>query len=108
MTTDKQNDMHQEPASFKPYAMVGAGRLISTIWKTGDEQTGWHYRFNLFRMSSRGRVGQRFSPADVVSLVKLARVLAAELAADGCLAPAQRTELGGLAAMLDLVTYPQE
>jgi glutaredoxin len=48
----------------KPYAMVGSGKLTSAIWKTGDEASGWRYRFNLFRMSANGRVEQRFRPAD--------------------------------------------
>jgi hypothetical protein len=88
--------------------MLGAGRLVSTLWKSGDEQAGWRYCFNLFRMSSRGHVGQKFTPADVLSLVKLARVLAAELAADGCLAANQRGELARLAAGLEQVIHAED
>ena len=108
MTTLERSDQLPKPAHIHPYAMLGAGKLVSTIWKSGNEQAGWRYCFNLFRMSSRGRVGQKFSPTDVLSLVKLARVLAAELATDGCLATAQRSELARLAAVLDHVIQPED
>ena len=97
-----------ELIQLKPYAMVGAGRLTSTLWKIGDQQAGWYYRFNIFWMTDRGRVGQRFSPADIVDLVKLARVLAATLAEDGCLSPVRRSELARLAELLDQVIQPED
>jgi hypothetical protein len=81
--------------------MVGSANLAAAIWKTGDEAAGWRYRFNLFRMWPKGRIGQRFCPADLVHFVKLIRVLAAVLADDGCLPPARRQELARLAELLD-------
>lgn len=88
----------------KPYAMVGAGRLAASIWKTGDERSGWNYRFNVFRMSgTNGRVTQRFSPNDVADLAKLVRVLAFTLADDGCVTADLRDDLFCLAACLDEV-----
>lgn len=82
--------------------MVGAGRLASMIWKDGDEQLGWRYRFNVFRTQSRGgRVSQLFTPADVIHLVKLAQVLAAVISDDGCLDPIERGVLKRLADDLD-------
>lgn len=82
--------------------MVGAGRLASMIWKAGDEQSGWRYRFNLFRTSGRGgRISQVFTPADVIYFVKLAQVLAAVIADDGCLDPIERGVLKRLADDLD-------
>jgi hypothetical protein len=83
--------------------MIGAGKLVASLWKLGDERAGWQYRFNIFKQSKSGRVGQRFCPGDVRSLVKLARVLAAELATDGCLAAARRDDLAQLAAELDQI-----
>lgn len=87
---------------LKPMGMVGAGPLTSMIWKTGDQDAGWRYRFNLFRTAARGgRVSQLFTPADVIHFVKLAHVLAAVLADDGCLSPVERGVLKRLAAELD-------
>jgi len=42
-----------------------------------------------------------FQPADLVPFVKLIQVLAAEMTADGCLPPTERTPLRNLAAQLD-------
>jgi hypothetical protein len=89
----------------RPYAMLGAGRLVSSLWKHGDQHSGWAYRFNIFRMSTAGgRVSQLLQPRDVHDLVKLCRVLAAELATDGCLPPAQRRALADLAETLNDLT----
>jgi hypothetical protein len=88
----------------KPYAMVGAGRLAASIWKTGDERRGWTYQFNVFRMYRvTGRVTQRFSPKDVADLAKLTQVLAFTLADDGCVSDDMRDDLFCLAACLDEV-----
>lgn len=88
--------------------MVGAGKLVSTLWKSGDQQAGWRYHFNLFRMSARGQVGQLLAPEDLIDLIKLARVLAATLAEDGCMSSAQRRELACLAAKLDHLFPPKD
>ncbi len=90
------------PIRPKPMGMVGAGPLTSMIWKTGDEESGWRYRFNLFRTTAHGeRVAQLFTPTDVIHFVKLAHVLAQVLADDGCLSPVDRGVLKQLAAELD-------
>ncbi len=101
---------HLQPPSLtlsmlpKPMAMVGAGRLTSMIWKNGDERTGWRYSFNLFRLTTHGgRVSQLFKPADVIHLVKLAQVLAAVIADDGCLTQIECGVLKRLATDLDEV-----
>jgi hypothetical protein len=91
----------------QPYAMLGAGRLVSSLWKSGDERSGWHYQFNIYRMNQRnGHVSQRFQPADVKDLVKLCQVLASTLADDGCIASDLHAELTGLFTALDSVTRP--
>ena len=43
---------NKQTTTKKPYTMLGAGQLVSTIWKDGDEQSGWSYRFNVYRMST--------------------------------------------------------
>ena len=85
-----------------PYCMLGAGKLASTVWKTGDEASGWRYRFNVFRLSSSGRVSQSLRAEDLVALAKLTRVIASILIDDGCIAPQERAALRGLVAFLDL------
>ena len=86
----------------KPMAMIGAGRLTSMIWKNGDERSGWRYSFNLFRLTSQGgRVSQLFKPTDVIHFVKLAQVLAAVIADDGCLTHVEAGVLKRLANDLD-------
>lgn len=88
--------------SNKPHTLLGAGRLTAAVWKSGDEQKGWQYHFNVYHMSGAdGCVSQRFSPGDVFDLVCLARLLAFTLAEDGCLKADLRKELASLAAHLD-------
>lgn len=88
----------------KPYAMLGAGKLAATLWKAGSESSGWRYRYNVFRLSPRGHVGQKFRPGDLKHLVRLAHVLASTLSDDGCLSPKEREELSELASKLRVVT----
>jgi len=85
----------------KPYAMVGAGKLASSIWKRGSEEKGWCYRFNVLRLSSDGHAGQLFRPSDLTHFVKLARVLAAVIADDGCISDDERQTLKSLIRTLD-------
>ena len=95
----------EQAPSREPYAMVGAGPLVSNIWKTGDVRGGWSYRFNLYRMSGQsGHVSQLLRPADVRELVKLCQVLAFTFADDGCIPTGQCGELSQLAAQLDQIT----
>ena len=86
----------------RPMEIVGAGPLLSTIWKLGDEHSGWRYRFNLTRQTSDRRVfTDLFRPLDLVNFIKLIQVLAAVIADDGCLTQADRITLKNLAAQLD-------
>lgn len=89
----------------RPYAMLGAGQIVSALWKDGDERSGWSYRFNIYRSNpSSGKVSQLLRPGDVKDLAKLCQVLAAVLADDGCLPDSQRRELAQLAQQLDVIT----
>lgn len=86
-----------------PYAVVGAGSLTATLYKTGGERTGFRYRFNVIRLDRRtGRVSHWFGPADFLQLLKLMRVLTAELDADGCIDSDLRRQLRQIAELLDL------
>ena len=89
------------PTSLKPYATMGAGRLAATLWKLGEERSGWRYRFSLFRMSPHsGHVTQRFGPDDIQDIAKLLRLLAFTLADDGCLSASLRSDLRCLSTCL--------
>jgi hypothetical protein len=85
--------------------MLGAGQLVSTIWKARHKRGRGSLRFNVYRMSSdNGRVSQLLRPTDVHDLVKLCHVLAATLAADDCIPAGQRRVLADLAERLSHVT----
>ena len=89
----------------QPYCTIGAGRLTSFVWKTGDQDAGWRYRFNLFRMTHAGaQVSQLYKPADLMHLVKLVQVMASVLLDDGCIGHTERCMLRKLATDLDKVT----
>lgn len=89
----------------KPYAMLGAGQLVSAIWKLDRRRSRATHRFNIYRSSARtGRVSQLLRPADVPDLVKLCQVLATTLAEDGCVPAEQRRSLADLAIKLDAIT----
>ena len=92
---------HSSSRTPRPYAMLGAGQLMSTLQKQGDVRSGWQYRFNLFRLEPNGSVHQWLGPGDLVDLVKLVRVLATELTEDGCLSARDQVELGNLVEALD-------
>ena len=90
--------------SFRPKPMmhVGAGPLTSSIWKLGDDESGWRYRFNVVRQSVRnGCVTDLFQPMDLIQFVKLIQVLATEIANDGCLTHDEHVMLRTLAQRLD-------
>lgn len=96
------NHSSMERDAPRPVEIVGAGPLLSTIWKLGDELTVWRYRFNVVRQTSdSGIVSDLFQPTDLVHFIKLIQVLAAVIADDGCLALAEKTTLRNLAAQLD-------
>ena len=82
----------------KPLFMAGAGRLASTVWKVGDDVDGFAYSFNLFVLDpATGCTGSRFEAGDLPDFVKLAGVLAAELASDGWMSESLRHKLRELA-----------
>ena len=86
----------------KPHALLGSGRLTSSLWKIVNQDHDVEYRFNVFRIHGEtGAVDQWLAPEDIKSLVKLSRVLAFELAEDGCMYRVLRERLYQLAERLD-------
>ena len=93
---------HSHTGEPRPMELVGAGPLVSSIWKLGGEHSIWRYRFNIVRRTmGRSHLTELFRPDDLIHFIKLIQVLAAVLTADGCLTPAERTLLSKLAAELD-------
>lgn len=96
--------MHSSRDSMKPYAMLGGGHLSSALYKSGDEGSGWKYRFNILRTStSTGKSKHWLRPADIVDLLKLIQVLSAELADDGCMSERLRQELWWVSKSLEAI-----
>lgn len=88
--------------SNEPYAIVGAEQLTAFLYKTGDELLGFQYRFSIVHQNSHtGRVGHWLRPTDIEALIKLTRVLAEELANDGCMSDVLRRRLRTFAAKLN-------
>ena len=86
--------------------MLGAGQLVSAVWKTADQRGGRSCHFNVYRMNPHnGTVSQLLRPMDVHDLVKLCQVLAMTLADDGVIPPEQRRVLADLAKRLSHITH---
>lgn len=92
----------QEPCCSKPTMLVGAGPLTSAIWRLGNAESGWRYRFNVVRQSVPSQcVTDLFQPMDLIHFVRLNQVLAAEISNDGCLTHDEHVMLRTLAQRLD-------
>ena len=101
MTTQNDATRNNSGSQRTPHAIVGAGRLVSAIWKSENEEAPSSYRFNVYRMNTAtGRVTHRFAPKDIEHLVRLAQVLAIELSNDGSLDAELRDDLERLEACL--------
>ncbi len=88
----------------KPYEMIGAGKLSSAVYKTGDQLIGWHYHFNVYRTDfSSGQLSHWLHPEDLRDLLKLIQVIGLELLNDGCLLDAQRKDLDWIVKCLEAI-----
>lgn len=86
----------------KPCAVIGAGVLSATLWKTEHQDTS--FVFNLVRTNNAtGEVTQRFQSHDLRDLIRLTQLLAAEIAHDQTFDPRQRDDLACLADALEEV-----
>lgn len=86
----------------KPYFVAGAERLTSSVYKRNMDRIGIRYQFNVVCLNeSTGEVTHWLQPDDLEAIVKLTRVLAAELADDGCMEQPLRRRLRTLAKALD-------
>ena len=93
---------HNRPNDPPPIELVGAGALVSSLWKLGGVESRSRYSFNVVRRSSdHGHFTDLFQPNDLIHFIKLIQVLAAVIADDGCLSQSERIMLRRLAARLD-------
>jgi hypothetical protein len=85
--------------------MLGAGQLVSAVWKTADQRGGRSFRFNIYRTNPRsGRVSQLLQSGDAQDLVNLTQVLAVAMSDDDYLPADQRHALADLAERLGEIT----
>ena len=96
-------DKHSNQAS-QPYAVIGAGDLVSHVHRDANESNGLAYRFNLFRLTHSSEVTHSLRPADLRDVVKACQVLAFAIADDGWLPNSLGLELHDLANELDAIT----
>ena len=82
----------------QPQAIIGAEQLTASFYRRSDG----HYRFNIVRLNKRtGQVCQWYRPTDLLALLKLMRMIAAEVAQDDDLDSSSRDELEQLTTELD-------
>ena len=101
MTNEQEPKAPAQLTRLKPYCVVGAGCLTSHIWKQGDGDEQFSYRFNLFRTQRNGRVTQLLRPDDVLPLAKFVCVISQVLVDDGCISQEHRRIMRHLASALD-------
>lgn len=88
----------------KPYAVLGAGELVSHLHRRQDELEVWRYEFNLFRFDGNARATHALRPTDLRDIVKACQILAFTIADDGWICDDLRMELFELVNELDKVT----
>ena len=94
----------QNDATSRPYAVIGAGDLVSHLQRNSDDAGRLSYRFNLFRMKQNAEVTHALRPEDLRHVVKVCQVLAFTIADDGWIPAAVRRELFALADELHETT----
>ena len=84
-----------------PHAVVGAGKLVATVWKSNCD--GWvGYQFNTYAVdAASGTATQLFHPEDLSNLVRLCHALACTFVNEDCIGSAVRCRLSDLIEVLD-------
>jgi hypothetical protein len=85
------------------HEVVGAGKWVAVLHKRWEAPEKWEYWFRMLRLEqiAPATYSDRFRPADLLDLPKLARLLATVIVQDGCLAGPLRDDLACLEAGLD-------
>jgi hypothetical protein len=99
---------HENELAKRPYAVLGAGDLVSHLQRQSEEGDVARYRFNIFRETDAKSVTHSLRPCDLRCVIKLCQVLAFTIADDGWLSSDLRQELFQLAEELDQITHKWE
>lgn len=91
-------------ATEQPIAVLGAGDLVSHLYRDQEELDSAEYRFNMFRLGTDMAVTHELRPCDLRDIVKLCQVLAFAIVDDGWSPPAVREALLELNERLDELT----
>jgi len=90
--------------SGQPVAVLGAGALVSHLYRSDDERDSENYQFNVFRLDRKLAATHGFRPSDLRDFVKLCQVLAFTIVDDGWIPTDARKSLIDLANELDELT----
>ena len=74
-----------QSALGQPLAVVGAGDLVSRVYRLHDGGDDTSYRFRVFRLSSGLQTTHELWPSDLRDVIKLCQVLAFTVTDDGWL-----------------------
>jgi len=88
----------------QPVAVLGAGELISHLYRASDCRGSASYQFNILRLQSDLEMTHEFCPSDLPDLIKLCQVLAFAIEDDGWVCVATRKRLRDLLDDLDEIT----
>lgn len=91
-------------ATEQPIAVLGAGDLVSHLYRDQVDFDSAEYRFNMFRLGAEMAVTHELRPCDLRDIVKLCQVLTFAIVDDGWSPPAVREALLELNKRLDELT----
>lgn len=94
----------EQQRSSQPVAVLGAGELVSHLYRHDDEHGRSEYRFSVNRLTDSLQTTSALRARDLSDLVKLSQVLAFAIEDDGWVSEARRRELRELFDDLDQVT----
>ena len=84
--------------------MLGAGDLVSHLYRAGEVGEVAEYRFSVFRLNRQLQTTHELHPSDLHDMVKLCQVLAFAIVDDGWLPKETSDSLRQLCDQLDGLT----
>ena len=97
------NDQNQLSES-SPCAVLGAGDLVTHLYRAFDPDGAVEYRFNVFRFDQCMQATHQLRHCDLRDIVKLCHVVTFAVLDDGWASPQQREQLTQLLVELERVT----
>lgn len=97
-------DKKDDPQAFFGKMLVGAGSLVGTIWKLGNEDNENQYCFDIRRNPyATSPCKEKMVPQDIGNIIDLTRVMTDVMLDDGCLSKEERTVLKDVRFHLELI-----